>query len=394
MSTPQDSVRLKEALGILYPIIQAPMAGVSTPELAGAITASGGLGSPAFGACTVERAREQWRRAQSIATEPYNINVFAHAKPTRDAEREKRWLEYLKPLFDELDEALPESLSSPSPSITADTERFELLLEFRPRVVSFHFGLPRPDQLKVLHREGILTMASATSLDEAKRIEEAGIAFCIAQGIEAGGHRGIFDPSINDERLRTEELLERLLPTLSIPIVSAGGLMSGEHIERLLTQGAAAVQLGTAFLLAAESAAPPAYRSRLMSDDVQKTRLLSGISGRPARGLPNRISAHTELKKAPPAPDYPVAYDAAKRLIAAAHAKNIGGFDAAWAGAGTPLLRNLLQKAAPDGSAAPKARDIFATLLQDAHLNVERKACDHLGPSLRVSSARLGNFSP
>lgn len=341
MPLTEKTERLKALLGIRYPIIQAPMAGISTPALAAAITNAGGLGSIALGACSLDKAKTEWRETRALTEGSLNLNTFAHQPPKRDARMERRWIDHLAPLFHELGAAPPDSLSSPYRSIGEDPERFELLLSLRPRAASFHFGLPLPEQIDELHRRGVITMASATSLEEGEAIEAAGVQICIAQGIEAGGHRGVFDPERDDHPLRLDALLAELRRALSIPIVAAGGIMNGERIRELLQNGAAGVQLGTAFLLTREAATPDAYRARLKSADAKKTRLIRSLSGRPARGIPNRITARAEIETAPTIPPYPVAYDATKRLQALAYERGAPGFLAEWAGEGAPLLREL-----------------------------------------------------
>lgn len=317
------------------------MAGVSTPALAAAIANAGGLGSIALGACSLERARDEWDRARALTDGPLNLNVFAHAPPARDAERERQWMARLEPLFRELGAEPSVPLSSPYPTILEDDARFELLLSLRPRAISFHFGLPRPDQLDALHRENIVSMASVTNVNEARALEEAGVQICIAQGSDAGGHRSVFDPDALDKELRLSALLPRLHDAIKIPIIAAGGIMSGSRIRELLALGAAGVQLGTALLLTPEAATPPHYRARLKSRDANETRLLRSISGRPARGMPNRITALVEGSRADEIPPYPIAYDATKLLQAAASARGALGFTAEWAGEGAPALSEM-----------------------------------------------------
>ena len=216
-----------------------------------------------------------------------------------------------------------------------------MLLELRPAVVSFHFGLPLVDRLKALREAGIKTLATATNLHEAALIEQSGIDALVAQGIEAGGHRGMFDPSETDERLSTAVLVRLLARQTKLPIIATGGIMDGAGIKAALDLGAAATQLGTAFILCPESAANASYRENLKSSRAAVTRLTTALSGRPARGMVNRLIAHGEAAGSPVPAAYPVAYDAAKRLNAAAAKLRDHEFAAQWAGQGAPLAREL-----------------------------------------------------
>jgi nitronate monooxygenase len=338
MSSPHPFL---ERLGIEFPIIQAPMAGVSTPQLAAAVSNAGGLGSLGIGASTADQARKMIEEARSLTRGPFNVNVFCHLPAQRDAEREAAWLRHLAPLFAEAGSVPPVVLNEIYSTFIEDDSVFELLIDLRPAVVSFHFGLPPADRIRALREAGIVTMASATSPREAALIEQAGIDAIVAQGIEAGGHRGVFDPEAVDERLSTAVLVRLLVERTKLPVIAAGGIMDGQGIRAALDLGAAAAQLGTAFILCPESAANASYRANLKSERTATTRLTSVLSGRPARGMVNRLIAFGEAPGSPlPAP-YPVAYDAAKQLNAAAAKLGNHEFAAHWAGQGAPLAREL-----------------------------------------------------
>lgn len=328
-------------LGIQYPIIQAPMAGVATPALAAAACNAGALGSIGVGASAAAQSRHMIERTRELTCRPFNVNVFCHAPAERDAVREAAWLAHLAPLFAEQAAPAPAALDEVYQSFIADEDTRCLLLELRPAVVSFHFGLPDPGYIAALRQAGIVTMATATNLREAQRIQDAGIDAIVAQGIEAGGHRGMFDPREADEQLSTSVLVRLLVERVRLPIVAAGGIMNGRGIKAALDLGAAAAQLGTAFILCPESSANAAYRANLKSERAASTRLTSAISGRPARGILNRLIAHGASEGGPPPAAYPVAYDAAKQLHAAAAAANNHEFAAHWAGQGAPLAREL-----------------------------------------------------
>ena len=199
-----------DRLGLQLPIIQAPMAGVSTPRMAAAVSNAGGLGSLAIGAGTVAQARQMIMDTRALTDGPININVFCHAPAMRDARREAAWLAHLAPLFAELGAAVPTELDEIYQTFVGNEAAFALLLEQRPAVVSFHFGLPTPQQIAALRQADIYTMATATNLREAALIEQAGVDAIVAQGVEAGGHRGVFDPQAPDERHSTAVLLRLL----------------------------------------------------------------------------------------------------------------------------------------------------------------------------------------
>lgn len=328
-------------LGLSHPIIQAPMAGVSTPALAAAVSNAGGLGSLGIGASTVAQARQMIEATQALTDRPFNVNVFCHAPARRDAAIEAAWLRHLAPLFAEVDAAPPFSLNEIYPSFLHDDAALDMLLELKPGVVSFHFGLPDAERLQALREAGIRLMATATQPEEAEAIVAAGLDAIVAQGIEAGGHRGIFDPAGPDERLPTAVLVSLLARRSPLPVIAAGGVMDGQGVRAMLTLGATAVQLGTAFILAPESSANAAYRAALQDERAWHTRLTSVLSGRPARGLVNRLISHGEAADAPPPADYPVAYDAAKQLHGAEGGRLGSPFAAMWAGQGAPLARAL-----------------------------------------------------
>lgn len=332
---------LLDRLAMTCPIIQAPMAGVATPQLAAAVSNAGGLGSLGIGASPVAQARQMIMATRALTDAPFNVNVFCHAPAQRDAAREAAWLAHLAPLFADAGTTAPASLQEIYRSFVDDDEAFRLLLDVRPAVISFHFGLPSAAALAAIRAAGIVTMATATSLQEARHIEQAGIDAIVAQGIEAGGHRGMFDPGATDERLPAAVLVRLLVRQTRLPVIAAGGIMDGQGIRAALALGAVAAQLGTAYVLCPESAASAAYRAHLKSAHAGSTRLTAVLSGRPARGLVNRLITHGEAAGSPPPADYPVAYDAAKQLHAAAARSGQEAFAAHWAGQGAPLAREM-----------------------------------------------------
>ncbi|MBN26684.1 MAG: nitronate monooxygenase [Alteromonadaceae bacterium] len=325
----------------IHPIIQAPMAGVSTPELAAAVSNAGGLGSLGVGANSVPQARQMIEQTRALTSRPFNVNVFCHEPALRNEAQEAAWLEHLKPLFMECGMVFPTSLDEIYRSFINDDDAFEMLLETRPAVVSFHFGLPPLDWVQALQDVGIYTLATATNLEEARKIQELGIDAIVAQGIEAGGHRGIFNPDAIDEKLSTSVLVRLLVKNMDLPIIAAGGIMDGHGVKSTLALGATAAQLGTAFILCPETAANEGYRKKLKSERAAATLLTSALSGRPARCIRNRFIIHTALATGIMPPAYPVAYDAAKQLNKAAIKFGNHEFAAHWAGQGAVLAREL-----------------------------------------------------
>lgn len=215
------------------------------------------------------------------------------------------------------------------------------LLAEKPRVVSFHFGVPAAERIKALRDAKIVLLASATNLTEARAAEKAGVHAIVAQGYEAGGHRGVVDPDADDDCLGTLALTRILVRELRVPVVAAGGIMDGAGIAAALHLGAQAAQLGTAFIACPESAADAAFKEALAGDSAHHTVMTRAISGRPARCLRNRFTAFGASVSARQIPSYPITYDAGKALNAAAKSAREFGYGAQWAGQGAPLARAL-----------------------------------------------------
>ncbi|CAM3670747.1 Nitronate monooxygenase [Bordetella sputigena] len=334
------STPLTERLSISTPIIQAPMAGVTTPALAAASANAGALGFLGVGAMAAPAARKAIADTRALTQRPFGVNVFCHAPAVANAAGEAAWLSYLAPVFREFGAEPPASLSEIYKSFVQDDEMLQVFLQERPAVVSFHFGLPDAGRIRALRDAGIYLMASATSVEEALRIQEAGVDAVVAQGYEAGGHRGVFDTEARDERLGTLALTRLLVRQLQVPVVAAGGIMDGAGIAAVLALGAQAAQLGTAFVSCPESSADAAFRAAL-ADPRAVTAMTAAISGRRARGLYNRLMRLGEAPESPPVPDYPIAYDAGKALNAAAKARGNSDFAAQWAGQAVRLSRAL-----------------------------------------------------
>ncbi|PCE24750.1 NAD(P)H-dependent flavin oxidoreductase [Burkholderia ubonensis] len=360
MNTSPEHSPLLHRLGIRAPIIQAPMAGTSTPALAAAVSNAGGLGSLGLGATNTDGARKMIRDTRALTERPFNVNVFCHRPATADAAVERAWLDWLAPVFAQYDATPPAALSEIYTSFVADRAMQQMLVDERPAVVSFHFGLPPADVIDALKRAGIALFATATNLDEARQIAAAGIDAVVAQGIEAGGHRGVFDSTAADDRLGAFALTRLLVSERALPVIATGGIMDGAGIAAALALGAQAAQLGTAFVACPETSIDDGYRRAILGEAARRTTLTTAISGRAARSMANRLTELGAAPDAPRTPAYPIAYDAGKALHAAAKAKGEFGYGAQWAGQAAPLARAL------------PAAELFAQLERELRDAIER----------------------
>lgn len=329
---------LLQQLAIKHPIFLAPMAGVSTPELAAEVSNQGGLGSLGLGANTPQSAREQILKTQALTENSFQVNFFCHQSTELNLEKAQQWIEYLRPDFEKFGVQPPQELHCIYPSFLDNDDFLNVVLETKPKAVSFHFGIPHPHQIKALKEAGILTMVSATNLIEAQAIEAAGIDIIIAQGIEAGGHRGIFNQTF-DAAIKTSDLVQLIVKHCKLPVVAAGGIMTGLQAKHILGLGATAVQLGTAFVQCQTSNASAEYRKALFTEPV--TQISASLSGRPARGLLNHWHTKIDSPTRPLQPEYPYAYDLAKQLNTLASKHHDYGFGAFWAGSNVAQIREL-----------------------------------------------------
>ena len=331
---------LLQAIGITLPIVQAPMAGVSTPELAAVVSNAGAMGSIGVGATDASGARAMIEGVRARTKRPFNVNLFVHAPALSDAARETSWLGALAPVFNGFGVEPPAALRSIYKSLVENDDMLAMLIDLAPPVVSFHFGLPSANAIAALKSAGCVLLATATNLAEAHAVKDAGIDAVVAQGWEAGGHRGMFDPDAPDNCLGTMALTRLLVLRSGLPVIAAGGIMDGHGIRAALDLGAVAAQLGTAFIACPESSADQAYREALTGPGAEHTVMTQAISGRSARCLRNRFTEWGE-QAGLAAPGYPIAYDAGKALNAAAKAAGESGFGAQWAGQGAPLAREM-----------------------------------------------------
>jgi nitronate monooxygenase len=332
---------LLELCDIELPIIQAPMAGVSNAELAAEVSNAGALGSIGVGATDADGARAMIAAFRARSPRSLNVNVFCHEPAMAHPSRESAWLDHLRPHFERHGGTPPRELKEIYRSFVDDDAMLAMLLAERPRVVSFHFGVPSVERIKALRDAKIVLLASATNLAEARAVERAGVHAVVAQGYEAGGHRGVFDPNADDDCLGTVALTRILARDLRVPVIAAGGIMDGAGIAAALRLGAAAAQLGTAFIPCPESSADAGFRQALASDSANHTVMTRAISGRPARCLRNRFTVLGAAVSAEQIPAYPIAYDAGKALNIVAKAAGEPAYGAQWAGQGAPLARVL-----------------------------------------------------
>jgi nitronate monooxygenase len=332
---------LLDRIGMDLPIIQAPMAGVSSPAMAAAVSNAGGLGSVSVGATDVHGARASITALRALTDRAFNINLFCHLPAIADPARDALWIERFRPAFAAFGADPPPALIEIYRSFLDDEAMLGLLLDERPPVVSFHFGLPPAAWIAALRRAGAVVLATATNPAEAAAAEAAGVHAIVAQGWEAGGHRGTFDPDAPDPRYRQHDLTASLVSKTAVPIIAAGGIMEGAHIAIALRSGAAAAQLGTAFVATDESLADVGYRAALGAAVPGGTLMVRTLSGRPARSLPSRFTALTADVQDGEIPAYPLAYDLAKALHVAASACGERGFGAQWAGEGAHAARRM-----------------------------------------------------
>lgn len=321
---------LQGLLGSALPLIQAPMAGSQDHRLAAAVCEAGGLGSIPCAMLTPTALRQELERLRSLTTRPFNLNFFSHVTPEPDARRDAAWREALAPYYRELgvDQA---NIASGSGRLPFNDEAAALVEEFRPTVVSFHFGLPHHALLQRVRRSGAKILSSATTLDEALWLQEHGVDAVIAQGLEAGGHRGHFLDHDLSRQLGTFALLPQLVDALEVPVIAAGGISDARGVAAAIALGAAGVQVGSAYLLCPEANTSAIHRAALQSPAARHTALTNLFSGRPARGIVNRLMRELGPLSTQ-APEFPLATAAIAPLRAAAEAQGSGDFSPLWAG--------------------------------------------------------------
>ena len=321
---------LQELFGIELPIIQAPMAGAQGSALAIAVSHAGGLGSLPCAMLTPEALHAELVTIRAQTNKPFNVNFFCHTPPQPDAAREAAWRAALAPHFREfgIDPATIPAAPGRAPFSDAAAD---ILEAFRPAVVSFHFGLPSAALLARVKRWGAKVMSSATTVDEARWLEAHGADAVIAQGLEAGGHRGIFLSEDLTTQVGTMALLPQIVRAVSVPVIAAGGIADAQGVAAAMALGASGVQLGTSYLLCPESTSSAVHRAALQSPAARHTALTNLFTGRPARGIVNRVMREVGPISAA-APAFPLATAAITALRAKAEAHGSGDFSPLWAG--------------------------------------------------------------
>ena len=352
--------RLIELLKIEHPILLAPMAGAMDVELAVAVAEGGGLGSLPAAMLSPDRLREQVEKFRARTNKPLNLNFFCHAPPVPNNAREHAWRERLQPYYQEfsIDPAAPIPTSNRAPF---DAAFCEVIEELKPQVVSFHFGLPETSLLRRVKAAGCLVLSCATTVAEARWLEARGVDAVIAQGFEAGGHRGIF---LNDDlagQVGTFALVPQIADAVTTPVIATGAVSDARGIAAAFMLGASGVQVGSAYLHCPESKISAPHRAALKSAGDDGTAITNLMSGRPARGIVNRL-----IREVGPissvAPAFPLAAGALAPLRAKAEAQGSGDFSPMWAG-----------QAAALGRAEPAA-DLTRTLAAQAQALLQRAA--------------------
>ncbi|MDP3272761.1 nitronate monooxygenase family protein [Limnobacter sp.] len=321
-----------------YPLVQAPMAGVQTSALCIAVSNAGGLGSLPCAMLTASQLRTELLAIQEGTKRPYNVNFFAHTPPEIDAARNLKWKNALAPYYSEMGLNI-EEFPSGQGRTPFNAESAELLEEFKPPYVSFHFGLPKPELLKRVKAMGAQVISSATTVDEALWLQAQGCDFIIAQGLEAGGHRGHFLNHDLNLQMGTFALLPQIVKAVNVPVIAAGGIASSKGVTAAMALGAGAVQVGTAYLLAPECSTSAIHRKALQSEAARHTALTNLFSGRPARGIVNRVMRELgALSEFPP--EFPLATPGIAPLRAKAESMGSGDFSPLWAGQNASECKN------------------------------------------------------
>lgn len=326
-------------LGTALPLIQAPMAGVQGSALAIAVSNAGGLGSLPAAMLTPDGLRDEIAAIAAATSNPYNVNFFCHAPPTPDVDRELRWRERLAPYYRELD-IDPQTVPSGPGRAPFDHNSLDVLAQFKPPVVSFHFGLPSKELLDRVRQWRPAIISSATTVDEARWLEAQGADAIIAQGVEAGGHRGMFLSDDLTTQVGTLALVPQIVRAVSVPVIAAGGIGDSAGAGAALALGAAGVQIGTAYLLCPEATTTRVHRDALASPGARHTALTNVFTGRPARGILNRFMAELGPISSE-APAFPLAAAAVMPLRAKAESRGSGDFSPMWAGQNTSGCRNI-----------------------------------------------------
>lgn len=330
---------LAELLGISLPIIQAPMAGVQDWRLAVAVAEAGGLGSLPCAMLSADTIRQQVQEFRSHASHPINLNFFCHTMPTPDAEREADWRALLAPYYVELG-IDPQAFTPAATRRPFDSAAADVLDDVRPEVVSFHFGLPSPELLDRVRSTGAKILSTATTADEARWLEARGVDAIIAQGSEAGGHRGNFLSDDLGLQRGSFALVTEVVASVKVPVIAAGGIADANGVMVAIALGATGVQVGTSYLRCVEATTSAVHRDALASDARLTTEVTNLFSGRPARGIVNRLMRELGPMNAH-VPEFPLASTAVAPLRAKAESQGSSDFSPLWAGQNTSGCREV-----------------------------------------------------
>nr|WP_295786893.1 nitronate monooxygenase [Rhodoferax sp.] len=328
---------LQQLLGIELPILQAPMAGVQTSALAIAVSNAGGLGSLPCAMLGLDVLRKEMTAIRAQTDKPFNVNFFCHMPPEPDAQREAAWRAALAPYYGE--HGIDPVTIAPGPGrMPFNQEVAETVAPFAPPVVSFHFGLPNADLLARVRGWGSKVIASATTVEEGLWLQARGVDAVIAQGLEAGGHRGHFLSDDLSVQMGTFALVPQLVRALKVPVIAAGGIADAQGVAAALSLGAIAAQVGTAYMLCPEATTSAIHRAALQSDAARQTALTNLFTGRPARGIVNRVMRELGALN-PAAQEFPLATTAIAPLRAKAEALGNGDFSPLWSGQNASVCR-------------------------------------------------------
>jgi len=330
---------ISELFGIELPVIQAPMAGSQGSALAIAVSNAGGLGSQPCAMLGPDQIRKELQAITAATSKPYNVNFFVHKQPTADPTREKAWRKVLAPYFAEygID---PDSIQSGPQRLPFDDAAADVLEEFKPPVVSFHFGLPSDALIKRVKSWGSKILSSATTLDEARYLEAHGADAIIAQGSEAGGHRGMFLTEDLSTQVGTFTLVQQIVRACKAPVMAAGGIADAGGVKAAMAWGSAGAQVGTAYLFCPEATTNPLHRAALMSKTARTTEITNLFTGRPARGIVNRLMREIGPVNSA-APAFPLAATAIFALRSKAEPKGVSDFTSMWAGQNAAACREI-----------------------------------------------------
>jgi nitronate monooxygenase len=315
------------------------MAGSQGSALAIEVCKAGGLGSQPCAMLAPEAIANELKAITAATSNPYNVNFFVHQDPTPDPGREDRWRKVLAPYFAEygID---PSAIQAGPQRRPFNHDAADAIEPFKPPVVSFHFGLPPDDLVRRVKGWGSKVLACATTADEARYLEAHGADAIVAQGAEAGGHRGMFLTDDVSTQVGTFALVQQIVSAVKVPVIAAGGIADAKGTAAAMTLGAAGVQVGTAYLFCPEASTNPLHRATLKTDAAGTTAITNLFTGRPARGIVNRLMREIGPMN-PAAPDFPLAATAIFALRSKAEPQGVNGFTSMWAGQSARLCREM-----------------------------------------------------